>query len=231
MPTCRRWCCLFHSESSLSYNHTPAPSLRSQPQQHIFPSGCVVGNESSELEEDEKTESFAVSHLPLTIRTPLTFTRSRNILHAVHYRDPSALLHFMPSSFSAVLNDGLFLLPDPRSEKPRSDPEALCEALALISAKDAMENRFPLNGTFFQTNELFVIEGDSVSLPSHLLSTSDCSKNVSIIRVYFGTSVSRITLGMGTAEVTHLFNNCYVCVRNFNLDSKKSAKLHDFLSP
>lgn len=127
----------------------------------------------------------------------------------------------------------LFLLPDPREGKWEEHGETEsqeCNVLALILAKDAMENRFPLNGTFFQTNELFLIDGPPFSVPGCRLSVSDPGAPT-IVRVYFGTSVSRITLGMGTAEVTHLFNNSYVCVRNFDAETKQSTKLHAFLSP
>lgn len=145
--------------------------------------------------------------------------------------DAQSALPHLPSRFSDVVFSEVFLLPDPRFQDKAFDTEDVSEQLvfALMTAKDAMDGRFPLNGTFFQTNELFVIEGPSFYVPVSLLSASppECS----IVRVYFGTSVSRITLGMGMAEVSHLFNDSYVCIRNFDVESKMSTKLHPFLSP
>ena len=189
----------------------------------------VVGESScSELAEDAGTESFAVSHLPLAIYTPLTFASSRNILHSFRFENPAALRDLLPSEIPHTLQHGLFLLPDPR-DLPSEDSHS--NVFALLTAKDALESRFPLNGTYFQTNELFLVEGPSFSVPDSYLSVSDATPNVSIVRVYFGTSVSRITLGMGTAEVTHLFNHSYICVRNFDFETRQATKLHPFLSP
>ena len=194
--------------------------------------GVHVGgvSSSSEPAEDQETESFGVSRLPVAIRTPLTFTHSRNILHAFQFSDFSAVLPFLPVGIPDLMQTQIFLLPDPRKHhwsQYREGNEDDWDFFAMITAKDAMDGRFPLNGTFFQTNELFLIDGLPFQIPAWCLSSAEAP----IVRVYFGTSVSRITLGMGTAEVTHLFNHSYVCVRNFSFETRQATKLHPFLTP
>jgi len=68
----------------------------------------------------------------------------------------------------------------------RVNDEALVEGILLVSCRAALRGRFPLNGTYFQINEVFA-DNSSVDRPVHvprslLKSTESCA-------VYFGLSI------------------------------------------
>jgi len=129
----------------------------------------------------------------------------------------------------------MVLLPDPRFYDTTKLPKDLSkvdgnehwEVFALVPAREAMNHRFPLNGTFFQINELFLVDHDPFSLPI-------CSfffEKVHQCRIYFGTSISRITLGMDAEEIQYLFNSSFICIRSFNFERRLPASLYSFLTP
>ncbi|GMH26322.1 hypothetical protein Nepgr_028165 [Nepenthes gracilis] len=97
----------------------------------------------------------------------------------------------------------------------------------LIPCRTAMRGSFPLNGTYFQVNEVFADHDSSVkpmavprgwlwSLPRRI--------------VYFGTSIPTIFRGLSTQDIQHCFWKGYVCVRGFDQKTRAPrplmARLH-----
>ncbi|KAE9619272.1 putative demeter, domain-containing protein [Lupinus albus] len=72
----------------------------------------------------------------------------------------------------------------------------------LIPCRTATRGSFPLNGTYFQVNELFADHASSVQpidIPRAWI------WNLPRRTVYFGTSVSSIFKGLSTPEIQHCF--------------------------
>ncbi|XP_027363218.1 protein ROS1-like [Abrus precatorius] len=97
----------------------------------------------------------------------------------------------------------------------------------LIPCRTAMRGSFPLNGTYFQVNEVFADHDSSlnpISVPRSLI------WNLNRRTVYFGTSVSSIFKGLSTQEIQQCFWRGYVCVRGFDRKSRAPrplmARLH-----
>ncbi|CAN4126478.1 unnamed protein product [Withania somnifera] len=97
----------------------------------------------------------------------------------------------------------------------------------LIPCRTAMRGSFPLNGTYFQVNELFADHKSSlnpINVPRRLL------WSLSRRTVYFGTSVSTIFKGLSTEQIQYCFWRGFVCVRGFDRESRAPrpliARLH-----
>ncbi|XP_061352175.1 DNA glycosylase/AP lyase ROS1-like [Gastrolobium bilobum] len=83
----------------------------------------------------------------------------------------------------------------------------------LIPCRTATRGSFPLNGTYFQVNELFADHASSIQpidIPRAWI------WNLPRRTVYFGTSVSSIFKGLSTQEIQHCFWRGFVCVRGFD---------------
>lgn len=97
----------------------------------------------------------------------------------------------------------------------------------LIPCKTAMRGSFPLNGTYFQVNEVFADHDSSlnpIDVPRTWL------WNLPRRTVYFGTSVPTIFKGQTTEQIQNCFWRGYVCVRGFDQKSRAPrplmARLH-----
>ncbi|XLU82936.1 hypothetical protein S245_006356 [Arachis hypogaea] len=97
----------------------------------------------------------------------------------------------------------------------------------LIPCRTAMRGRFPLNGTYFQVNEVFADHESSknpISVPRSWI------WNLNRRTVYFGTSVTSIFKGLTTPEIQQCFWRGYVCVRGFDRATRAprplKARLH-----
>ncbi|XP_023518496.1 transcriptional activator DEMETER-like [Cucurbita pepo subsp. pepo] len=97
----------------------------------------------------------------------------------------------------------------------------------LIPCRTAMRGSFPLNGTYFQVNEVFADHDSS-------LNPIDVPRNwlwkLSRRTVYFGTSIPTIFKGLSTEEIQGCFWKGYVCVRGFDQKTRAPrpliARLH-----
>ncbi|KAL1827985.1 transcriptional activator DEMETER [Daucus carota subsp. sativus] len=88
----------------------------------------------------------------------------------------------------------------------------------LIPCRTAMRGSFPLNGTYFQVNEMFADHESSlnpIAVPRSLI------WNLTRRTVYFGTSVTSIFKGLPTEDIQYCFWRGFVCVRGF--DHKQRA--------
>ncbi|CAK9316986.1 unnamed protein product [Citrullus colocynthis] len=97
----------------------------------------------------------------------------------------------------------------------------------LVPCRTAMRGSFPLNGTYFQVNEMFADHESSINpidVPRNWL------WNLPRRTVYFGTSVSTIFKGLVTEEIQQCFWRGFVCVRGFDQKTRAPrpliARLH-----
>ncbi|XP_068651410.1 transcriptional activator DEMETER-like isoform X2 [Aristolochia californica] len=97
----------------------------------------------------------------------------------------------------------------------------------LMPCRTAMRGSFPLNGTYFQVNEVFADHDSSlqpIDVPRALL------WNLPRRTVYFGSSVTTIFRGLTTEEIQLCFWRGFVCVRGFDREKRVPrplmARLH-----
>ncbi|KAI9090698.1 hypothetical protein K1719_028551 [Acacia pycnantha] len=97
----------------------------------------------------------------------------------------------------------------------------------LIPCRTAMRGSFPLNGTYFQVNEVFadhVTSLEPINVPRSLI------WHLNRRTVYFGTSVPSIFKGLSTPEIQQCFWRGFVCVRGFERETRAPrplmARLH-----
>ncbi|MCD7468633.1 hypothetical protein HAX54_007016 [Datura stramonium] len=97
----------------------------------------------------------------------------------------------------------------------------------LIPCRTAMRGSFPLNGTYFQVNEVFA-DHDSSLKPIDV--PRDWLWNLPRRTVYFGTSIPTIFKGQTTESIQHCFWRGFVCVRGFDKKTRAPrplmARLH-----
>ncbi|GKD98887.1 ROS1-like protein [Tanacetum coccineum] len=97
----------------------------------------------------------------------------------------------------------------------------------LIPCRTATRGSFPLNGTYFQVNEVFADHASSINpidVPRSWL------WNLPRRTVYFGTSVPTIFKGLTTEAIQYCFWRGFVCVRGFDQKTRAPrplmARLH-----
>ncbi|KAL3825806.1 hypothetical protein ACJIZ3_021835 [Penstemon smallii] len=83
----------------------------------------------------------------------------------------------------------------------------------LIPCRTAMRGRFPLNGTYFQVNEVF---SDHESSLTPMDVPREWLWNLPRRTVYFGTSIPTIFKGLTTEGIQYCFWRGFVCVRGFD---------------
>ncbi|AQK93472.1 Protein ROS1 [Zea mays] len=85
-----------------------------------------------------------------------------------------------------------------------------------------MGGSFPLNGTYFQVNEVFSNHRSSHN-PIHV--KREQLWNLQRCMVFFGTSVPTIFRGLTTEEIQHCFWRGVVCVRGFDRETRAPRPL------
>ncbi|KAJ0972869.1 hypothetical protein J5N97_020828 [Dioscorea zingiberensis] len=97
----------------------------------------------------------------------------------------------------------------------------------LIPCRTAMRGSFPLNGTYFQVNEVFA---DHASSHNPINVPREWIWNLPRRTVYFGTSIPSIFRGLSTEGIQHCFWRGFVCVRGFDQATRAprplSGRLH-----
>ncbi|XP_074582703.1 protein ROS1A-like [Curcuma longa] len=93
----------------------------------------------------------------------------------------------------------------------------------LIPCRTAMRGSFPLNGTYFQVNEVFA---DHETSRNPINVPRDWIWNLSRRTVYFGTSVPSIFKGLTTEEIQLCFWRGFVCVRGFDRKTRAPRPLY-----
>ncbi|KAG9451004.1 hypothetical protein H6P81_010969 [Aristolochia fimbriata] len=104
-------------------------------------------------------------------------------------------------------------------------------ATLLIPCRTAMRGSFPLNGTYFQVNEVFADHQSSIKpidVPRAML------WNLPRRLVYFGASITAICRDLPLDETCHLFSRAFICVRAFDRKTRYpkqlSVRLHCLLT-
>ncbi|XP_029117754.1 protein ROS1A isoform X3 [Elaeis guineensis] len=109
----------------------------------------------------------------------------------------------------------------------REEQAQIVRGTILIPCRTAMRGSFPLNGTYFQVNEVFADHQTSYS-PIHV--PRKWIWNLPRRTVYFGTSVPSIFKGLTTEETQQCFWRGYICVRGFERETRAPkplcARLH-----
>ncbi|XP_052172680.1 protein ROS1A-like isoform X5 [Diospyros lotus] len=97
----------------------------------------------------------------------------------------------------------------------------------LVPCRTAMRGSFPLNGTYFQVNEVFADHESSINpidVPRAWI------WNLARRTVYFGTSIPTIFKGLSTESIQYCFWRGFVCVRGFDQKTRAPrplmARLH-----
>ncbi|KAL0370847.1 UNVERIFIED_CONTAM: DNA glycosylase/AP lyase ROS1 [Sesamum angustifolium] len=92
----------------------------------------------------------------------------------------------------------------------------------LVPSRTAMRGIFPLNGTYFQANEVFADDESSeipIKVPRESIWHLPCTT------LYCGSNISTICRGMKTHEVQNCFRRGYVCFRGFNRKTREAKPL------
>ncbi|XP_029125657.1 transcriptional activator DEMETER [Cajanus cajan] len=96
----------------------------------------------------------------------------------------------------------------------------------LIPCRTAMRGRFPLNGTYFQVNEVFV---DYASMIHPINVPRKWLWNLEKRIVYFGTGISSIMKGMSMQQIRYCFWKGFICVRAFDAKTRAPRPISSIL--
>ena len=169
----------------------------------------------------------AASHAasPLQLRTrpaAISTTRVRHELIAWSlpaHMIPEALKRRAPDVDADCYLAVRCLLPSALAEAERAGANAGCEVTPLsilVPCRAAMYAKFPLHGTYFQTNELFLdarTAAAPITVPARRL------EFLPTVSVFLGSSVASICRGMSRAEVAAAFTHRAVCVRSWDAEA------------
>ncbi|KAI3675769.1 hypothetical protein L1987_85362 [Smallanthus sonchifolius] len=106
---------------------------------------------------------------------------------------------------------------------PNNNLEETVKATILIPCRTATRGTFPLNGTYFQVNEVFADDETSHSpmdVPRRLL----C--NLPLRELGCGSSATSIFKALSTGAIQRLFWRGSICVRGFNRKTRQPRYLH-----
>ncbi|CAN8270051.1 unnamed protein product [Cochlearia groenlandica] len=104
----------------------------------------------------------------------------------------------------------------------REEMSQIVRGTILIPCRTAMRGGFPLNGTYFQTNEVFADHGSSVNpIDVPRLWIWNLPRRIA----YFGSSVSAIFGGLSVEAIQYGFWRGYVCVRGFDRKTRRPQTL------
>ncbi|KAJ4822094.1 hypothetical protein Tsubulata_041580 [Turnera subulata] len=92
----------------------------------------------------------------------------------------------------------------------------------LIPSRTAMRGSFPLNGTYFQVNEVFA---DHMTSKKPIDVPTEWIWDLPRRTVYFGTSASNIFRGLTTEVIQECFRRGYICVRGFDRKDREPKPL------
>nr|GEU84740.1 transcriptional activator DEMETER-like [Tanacetum cinerariifolium] len=101
--------------------------------------------------------------------------------------------------------------------------EETVKATVLIPCRTATRGSFPLNGTYFQVNEVFADDETShvpLDVPRSQL------RNLEIRELGCGFTATSIFKALSTGAIQRLFWKGSICVRGFNRKTRKPRPLH-----
>ncbi|CAH2074154.1 unnamed protein product [Thlaspi arvense] len=183
------------------------------------------------LEEGDMSKALVALNTTTTIPTPKLKSTSRLRTEYLVYvlPDTHPLVNRMDKRDPLDPSPYLLAIWTPGEEnsaQPCSMEETV-RGTILVPCRTATGGRFPLNGTYFQVNELFADHASSLSpieVPRSLL--WDLPRKT----VFFGTSVTSIFRGLSLERIKFCFWEGFVCVRGFESTSRAPrplmARLH-----
>ncbi|GLT82064.1 hypothetical protein SLE2022_004770 [Rubroshorea leprosula] len=104
----------------------------------------------------------------------------------------------------------------------REQNSNVVRATFLIPYRTALKGSFPLNGTYFQTNEVFADHQTSIE-PIYV--SRDLIYNLKRRTAYFGTSAASILRGVDTKGIQQCFWKGIICVRGFDRKTRAPRRL------
>ncbi|XP_045801803.1 protein ROS1A-like [Trifolium pratense] len=120
-------------------------------------------------------------------------------------RSPYLLIVWLPAELGSSDETSKTGLQEEENIQSQTVPGTL-----LIPCRTAMRARFPLNGTYFQTNEVFA---DYASMKQPINVPRNWIWNLERRITYFGTSFSSITRGLSMEQIKNLCWEGFICVR------------------
>ncbi|XP_078181695.1 DNA glycosylase/AP lyase ROS1-like [Carex rostrata] len=96
----------------------------------------------------------------------------------------------------------------------------------MIPCRTAMRGSFPLNGTYFQVNEVFA---DHCTTRNPVMVPREEIWRLRRRPIYFGSTVSSILKGLPTDEIQYCFWRGFVCVREFDRVTRYPKPLSSWL--
>ncbi|CAH1413573.1 unnamed protein product [Lactuca virosa] len=111
----------------------------------------------------------------------------------------------------------------PEISSSKNIEEETVKGTILIPCRTANRGKFPLNGTYFQVNEVFADDETSdvpMDVPRHFL------WNLSRRDLACGTSATSIFKALSTGDIQHIFWRGSICVRGFNRKTRQPRPLH-----
>ncbi|KAI3951865.1 hypothetical protein MKX01_021603 [Papaver californicum] len=105
----------------------------------------------------------------------------------------------------------------------REKESQIVRGTLLVPCRTAMKGSFPLNGTYFQVNEVFADDESSrnpIEVPRSFI------WNLPTRIVYFGTSVTSIFKGLTADVIQSAFWRGFVCVRGFDHKARAPRPLY-----
>ncbi|XP_052151492.1 protein ROS1C-like [Oryza glaberrima] len=106
----------------------------------------------------------------------------------------------------------------------RSFDEHTVKATILIPSRTANRGMFPLNGTYFQENEVFA-DHSSCRSPIQINRDLVWELQRQTCIVHFGTRVHSVTKGQTREGLYHFYNEGYICTREFDRRTKFPKQL------
>ncbi|KAL2900918.1 DEMETER-like protein 2, partial [Bienertia sinuspersici] len=95
----------------------------------------------------------------------------------------------------------------------------------MIPYRTALRGNFPLNGTYFQTNEVFADQQTSqIPIDVRRKTLQQLQRKT----LYCGNELSKIVKGLSANEVKSLFNEGYICTRGFDRKTSASVTLERY---
>ncbi|KAJ1401755.1 hypothetical protein SESBI_28515 [Sesbania bispinosa] len=106
------------------------------------------------------------------------------------------------------------------------DNDQIVPGTLLIPCRTAMRGRFPLNGTYFQVNEVFA---DHASMINPINVPRKWLWNLETRIVYFGTGASAIMRGLTLKQIHDCFWKGFVCIRAMDAKTRASRPISSIL--
>uniref|UniRef100_A0A0D9VG49 Demeter RRM-fold domain-containing protein n=1 Tax=Leersia perrieri TaxID=77586 RepID=A0A0D9VG49_9ORYZ len=159
--------------------------------------------------EDADMSKALIAITPQAASVPISKLKNVNRLRTEHQ------VYELPDSHPLLEGEKLHnqLMHPRHSATPRK----------LIPCRTAMRGSFPLNGTYFQVNEVFA---DHYSSQHPIDVPRSWIWNLPRRTVYFGTSVPTIFRGLTTEEIQNCFWRGFVCVRGFDRQLRAPKPLY-----